>query len=208
VFVASGVLLAMAALGGLTGPCCRAGPGKPRSTVAQPGRGRDEVRLRRGGGAWQPTPGSGACRPGLEGRWRRLGRGEGGAGRSGTCSAASIRGRRRRLRGRLTVGGDGDDGGGLTSRFGAASQVAAGVAPDGGPHESGEGGAFGFGPFLGGVPDLVFDPGGPLRCGHTTPFEGLRVPRATPGNVSIIPCQRLRAGRGALSLGRPGLPAV
>jgi hypothetical protein len=92
---------------------------------------------------------------------------------------------------RLAVGGDGDRRGGVTSRLagaarltshlpgwltgglGGASQLAVGVALDRGPHQGTERGTFGLGPGLGRVPDLVFDPGGPLRCWH----------------MPIIPCQ-------------------
>ena len=58
-------------------------------------------------------------------------------------------------------------GGYLTGGLSAASQCAGGVALDGGAHQGAEGCAFGYRPGLGGVPDVVFDPGCPLWCGHT-----------------------------------------
>ena len=86
--------------------------------------------------------------------------------------------------------GEGEGGGALTSRprltsqrdscltsgLGGASQVAGGVGLDGGAHEGAEGGAFGFGAGLGGVPDVVFDPGCPLGCWHR-----FIIPRQGPG---------------------------
>jgi hypothetical protein len=61
-------------------------------------------------------------------------------------------------------------------------RLAGGVALDGGAHQGGEGCALGLRTGLGGVSDVILDPGCPLRCWH----------------MSIIPRQRPYAEYNAL----------
>jgi len=57
---------------------------------------------------------------------------------------------------------------------------------DGGTHQGAEGCSLGLRPGLGGIPNVVLDPGCPLRCGHTGSLRKDRRGHSTLRSLSHV----------------------